>query len=131
MVIIVVTVIAALVEIDNKILIARRKEGDAPSIGKWEFPGGKIEEGETERQAVEREMQEEFGVKVEAQDYITSSIWDYPTRTIEVRLYRCKYIEGDFHLYDHLEIKFVTKEELSDYDFVPADKAFAKFLREN
>ena len=126
-----ITVIAALVEKDNKILIARRKEGDSPSIGKWEFPGGKIEEGETERQAVEREMQEEFGVKVEAQDYITSSIWDYPTRTIEVRLYRCKYIEGDFQLFDHLEIKFVTKEELLQYDFVPADKALAKFLTEN
>ena len=126
-----ITVIAALVEKDNKILIARRKEGDSPSVGKWEFPGGKIEEGETERQAVEREMQEEFGVKVEAQDYITSSIWDYPTRTIEVRLYRCKYIEGDFQLFDHLEIKFVTKEELLQYDFVPADKALAKFLTEN
>ena len=126
-----ITVIAALVEIDNKILIAKRKEGDSPSIGKWEFPGGKIEEGETERQAVEREMQEEFGVKVEAQDYITSSIWDYPTRTIEVRLYRCKYIEGDFQLFDHLDIKFVTKEELLQYDFVPADKALAKFLTEN
>ena len=126
-----ISVIAALVEKDNKYLIAKRKEGDEPSIGKWEFPGGKMEPGENERQAVEREIKEEFGVTVKAKEYITSSIWDYPTRTIEVRLYRCEYIEGEFNLYVHSEIKFVSKEELLNFDYAPADRALAKYIVEN
>ena len=116
-----VKVVAALIEKNGKYLIARRNHGDVEANGKWEFPGGKVEENETEMDAIEREMREEFEVCVDALKYIGNSISHYTARTIELRLYLCKYISGDFKLHDHHEIKWVGKEELNNYDFAPAD----------
>lgn len=121
-------VVAALVKKDNKYLIARRIYGDPESQGKWEFPGGKIEPGESEEHAVERELKEEFDIEVKAKRYITNSIYSYTARTIDLRLYECDYISGDFKLNDHSEYKFITKEELKNYDYCPADKALVEYL---
>ena len=121
-------VVAALVKKDNKYLIARRIYGDPESVGKWEFPGGKIEENETEEHAVERELKEEFDIVVKAKRYITNSIYSYTARTIDLRLYECDYVSGDFKLHDHSEYKFITKEELNNYDYCPADKALVEYL---
>lgn len=124
-------VVAALVKKDNKYLIARRIYGDPESQGKWEFPGGKIEANETEEHAVERELKEEFDIVVKAKRYITNSIYEYTARTIDLRLYECDYISGEFKLRDHSEYKFVTKEELKDYDYCPADKQLVEYIMNN
>ena len=121
-------VVAALVKKDNKYLIARRIYGDPESQGKWEFPGGKIEANETEEHAVERELKEEFDIVVKAKRYITNSIYAYTARTIDLRLYECDYISGDFKLNIHSEYKWVNIEELLDYDLADADVILSKYL---
>ena len=117
-----VKVVAGLIKKDGKYLIARRNHGDVEANGKWEFPGGKLEEKETELEAIEREMREEFEVNVKALKFLASSVSEYIERTIELRLYLCDYINGEFKLHDHHEIKWIELSELLNYDFAPADK---------
>lgn len=126
-----VVVVAALIEKDNKYLIAKRIYGNFEVIGKWEFPGGKVEPFEDEMKAIEREIWEEFDVKVKAARYITNSIYEYSNRTVDLRLYECKYISGNFKLNDHSEYKFVSKEELLSYDFCPADVKLMEYISKN
>lgn len=123
-----VKVVAGLIKKDDKFLIARRNHGDVEANGKWEFPGGKLEENETEFEAVEREMREEFEVNVKALKFLASSVSEYVERTIELRLYLCKYLSGEFKLHDHHEIKWIKISELLDYDFAPADKELVNKL---
>ena len=94
-------VVAALIEKDGKYLIAKRSHGNKETNNKWEFPGGKVEKGESEEHAIEREIKEEFEMDVEAVKFISNSMYSYEERTIDLRLYECKYISGEFHLHDH------------------------------
>lgn len=125
-----IKVVAALIERDGKYLIARRSTGDEIVFGKWEFPGGKVQENETEEQAIEREIKEEFEMDIKAIKFVTNNVCEYPNRTIDLRLYECKYLDGEFHLHDHFEYKFVNKEELLKYELCPADVALAKYVIE-
>ena len=111
-----ITVVAALIKKNNKYLIARRSTGSKEMLGKWEFPGGKVESEETEEHAIEREIKEEFDMDIKALRFLTSSKCEYPSKTIDLRLYECKYLSGEFHLHDHSEYKFVNKNELLEYD---------------
>ena len=124
-----ITVVAALIKKENKILIAKRSTGDL--IGKWEFPGGKVEPNEDEAHAIEREIFEEFELKIKATNFITNNICEYPTKTIDLRLYKCEYIEGNFKLHDHSEYKWVDKDEILKYDLAPADIPLAKYINKN
>lgn len=123
-----ITVVAALIEKNNKYLIAKRSYG-VDTKDKWEFPGGKLEINETEEQAIEREIKEEFGVNVKALEYLTHNVCEYPSKTIDLRLYRCKYMSGEFILSVHTEYKYVTKEEILDYDLCPADVPLAEYVK--
>ena len=125
-----IKVVAALIEKDNKVLIAKRSTGDPDLLGKWEFPGGKVEPDEDEKSAIEREIREEFELYVKAKDFVINSICEYPTKTVDLRLYSCDYIKGDFKLHDHSEYVWVDKKELLDYDLAPADITLAKFVKE-
>ena len=115
-----IKVVAALIMRDNKVLIARRSTGDENVMGKWEFPGGKVEQGEDEARAIEREIEEEFELKIKANKFLINNVCSYPTKTVDLRLYDCEYISGDFKLHDHSEYKWVSKDELLSYD--DADK---------
>ncbi len=125
-----ITVVAALIKRNNKILIARRKTGDKNLVGTWEFPGGKVEQLESEQEALRREISEELGVDIAVGKFIINNIYEYPKITIDLRLYMCQYISGKFILHDHSEYKWVLVEELEDYDFAPADVLFIKYLKE-
>ena len=98
-----ITVVAALIKKNNKYLIAKRSTGSKEVLGKWEFPGGKVEKNESEEEAIEREIKEEFEMDIKATRFLTNNICEYPSKTIDLRLYECKYISGDFHLHDHSE----------------------------
>ena len=124
-----IKVVAALIEKDGKVLIAKRSTGDINMLGKWEFPGGKVEHNEDEKHAIEREILEEFEVKIKANKFITNNVCEYPTKIIDLRLYSCKYIEGDFNLHDHSEIIWVTKKQLLEYDLAPADIPLAVYIK--
>ena len=125
-----ITVVAALIEKDGKYLIARRSTGSEDVLGKWEFPGGKVEKNETEERAIEREIKEEFEMDINAVRYLTNNVCKYPTKTIDLRLYECKHLSGEFHLHDHSEYKFVNKEDILNFDLCPADIPLAKFVKE-
>ena len=126
-----ITVVAGLIKKDNKILIAKRATGDKDVFDRWEFPGGKVEIGEDEKQAIKREIKEEFDLNVKVIKFVTNNVYKYPSKTIDLRLYECEYLDGEFNLHDHSEYKFVSKEEILNYDLCPADVALAKFVSMN
>ena len=125
-----IKVVAALIEKGNKVLIAKRSTGDPNVLGKWEFPGGKVELDEDEMHAIEREILEEFELVINAQHFIVNNVCEYPTKTVDLRLYSCNYVSGDFKLHDHSEYKWVSKEEIMDYDLAPADIPLANYIKE-
>ena len=125
-----ITVVAALIKKRNKYLIAKRSTGSEDVLGKWEFPGGKVEKGETEMHAIEREIKEEFEMEIKAVKFLTNNICEYPSKTIDLRLYECEYLSGDFHLHDHSDYRFVKKDEIIKYDLCPADIPLAEYVKE-
>ena len=126
-----IKVVAALIIRDNKVLIARRSTGDENVMGKWEFPGGKVEQDEDEFHAIEREIEEEFELKIKANKFLINNICEYPTKIVDLRLYDCSYISGEFKLHDHSEYKWVSKDKLLNYDLAPADIPLAEYVKEN
>lgn len=127
----VIKVVAALIKKDNKYLLARRSTGDINVLGKWEFPGGKVNPDEDEKHAIEREIKEEFELDIKATSYITNNICEYPNKIVDLRLYECENLSGDFKLHDHFEYKFVAKDNILEYDLCPADIPLAKYIKYN
>lgn len=124
-----IKVVAALIENDNKVLLARRSTGDINVLGKWEFPGGKVEQDENEFDAIEREIKEEFELTIKAKEFLINNVCEYPTKVVDLRLYKCDYVSGGFNLHDHSEYKWVGKEELLEYDLAPADIPLAEYVK--
>lgn len=122
-----ITVVAALIKKGNKVLIAKRSTGNLDLLGKWEFPGGKVEENEKEMVAIEREILEEFEVRVQAIQFLTHYVSE-KLPIIDLRLYECKYLSGDFQLHAHSEYKWVHIEELLQYDLAVNDVVLAQYL---
>lgn len=116
-----VKVTAAVIEKDGRILIGKRKLGRF--AGRWEFPGGKLEPGETGEECLARELREELGVEVRSMAPFLSTRHIYTHMAIELVTYRVDLLPGDFFLRDHTEIRWVLPEELDEYDFPEADKA--------
>jgi len=117
-------VVAGLIEKDNKYFIAKRLTGNELVVGKWEFPGGKVEEGEEESKAIEREIKEEFNLDIKASKCIASVIYEYPNRTVDIRLWESNVNGENFSMdeNDHDAYKWVTFEEIDGYDLCPADR---------
>jgi len=114
-------VAAAVIETDGRILIAKRKQGKMHS-GKWEFPGGTLEEGETPEQCLKRELLEELALITDVGDLICTSEYSYtPEFTIKLLVYRTTIISGSFDLHAHDEIRWVKPADLFTYDFPEAD----------
>ena len=126
-----ITVVADLIEKDNKYLIAKRSTGDPNVLGKWEFPGGKLKDNESEMDAIEREIKEEFELDIKAKKFVINNVCEYPTKVVDLRLYECEYISGDFNLHDHSEYIFVDKADIITFDLCPADIPLAEFVKEN
>lgn len=120
-------VTAAVIEKDGKVLIAQRRIGDALA-GKWEFPGGKMEPGETPEACLRRELMEEFGVDTEIGDFICSSEFEYDHFHIELLVYRARHISGEFQLNDHAAIVWVKPADLHKYPLASADLPVVKVL---
>jgi len=111
-----VDVVGAVVVADGRILAARR--GPAMSLpGRWEFPGGKIEPGESPQQALRRELVEELGCTVEVGDLVTVSTYDHVTLTT----YYCQLVEGMPQATEHDELRWVAPAALAALDWAPAD----------
>ena len=124
-----IKVVAALKEKDNKVLIAKQSTGNPNVYGKWEFSGGKVELNEDEFHAIEREIFEEFELKIKAKEFIINNVCEYPTKRVDLRLYSSNYISGEFKLHNHSEIEWVDKNELLNYDLAQADISLAKYIK--
>lgn len=105
---------------ENKIFIAERNLKKSQG-GLWEFPGGKIELGETREQAIERELKEELDITVKAEKYLGEKEFNYPNKDINLIAIKCKIISGTINLEEHEDAKWVNKDELKNFDFAPAD----------
>lgn len=125
--------IACIILKDDKILIAKRNPvGDMG--GRWEFPGGKVENGETDEQSIIREMQEEFGVKVEPKEFITESVFFHNQKENHLHAYKVQIehdgIEKPYILTEHSEYKWVNPLEIKNLYFVDSDlKIYPEVLK--
>ncbi|MDR5659627.1 (deoxy)nucleoside triphosphate pyrophosphohydrolase [Serpentinicella sp. ANB-PHB4] len=116
-------VTAAIIQKEDKTLIARRGKGEKLA-GKWEFPGGKIEKGETPQACLKREIKEELNVEIKVGDYFGESIYE----DIKLMAYLANVEKGEVSLTVHDEVKWVRNKELTNFDFAPADIPFIKKL---
>ena len=122
-------VTAAVIEKDGKILIARRKGEDALG-GKWEFPGGKLEPGETPEECLKRELREELGIETEVKAFLCSSSFAYRHIAVELLAYKTVYVSGEITLHEHDRVEWIPPEALDEYDFSEADKPVVLKLKE-
>jgi mutator protein MutT len=113
-------VCAAIIERDGLIMSARRKPG-LHLAGYWEFPGGKVEPGESPEACLARELHEEFGITAQVGAYIGESTHDYGSKIIRLLAYRVAEFEGEFKLHDHDAIQWLPPDELSAVRWAPAD----------
>lgn len=118
---------AIIVNEKGQFLIGRRKKGKSQE-GLWEFPGGKLEEGESVEDCLRRELREEMNIEIEPQEPYGVSEYDYGP--FQVRLHACKaaFIRGEFRLTDHDEIRWASSRELGGCAFAPADLPFVARL---
>ncbi len=121
------TVTAAIMLKDDKVFIAQRGAGDRLAF-KWEFPGGKLENGETPEECLQREMKEEFGIEVSIGKFFAESIYNYRHGTIRLVAYLTDWKSGDLKPVDHRDCRWVTIEELASYELAPADTPLAEKL---
>jgi 8-oxo-dGTP diphosphatase len=122
-----IDVTAAILIKDDKVFIAKRKPG-GKLPDKWEFPGGKVESGESPRECLQREMQEEFGIDIRVGRFLGESVYHYPHGTIRLLAYQAAWRGGDLSLKDHAEYAWVKCDRLEGFDFAPADLPFVHKL---
>jgi 8-oxo-dGTP diphosphatase len=121
-------VVASVFIQNNRVFCAQRKDA-GETAKKWEFPGGKIEPGETHQQALVREISEELSTKINVGDFITTVNHQYNTFAITMHAYQCSIIEGNLTLSEHLDSRWLTREELSSVDWAPADLPIVERVR--
>ena len=114
-----IRVSAAVIHRDGKIFATKR--GYAEYKGKWEFPGGKREEGESGEEALYREIREELDSKVKIERLICTTDYDYPTFHLTMDVYLSTLIEGKLTLLEHEDAKWVSLDSIDNLDWLPAD----------
>ena len=106
---------------DGERFLACRKKPGKPLEGHWEFPGGKIEPGETPEQALAREIREELNLIAEVGQKVTTTTYEYDFATVELTTFYCTLVDGDLRLTDHDATKWVTSTEAAHLAWAPAD----------
>lgn len=118
------TVVAAVIERDGQALIAQRRN-EGPHALKWEFPGGKVEPGESPPAALLRELEEELAIRAQIGEEIMRYEYQYPGRTpILVIFYRVRAFDGEIHNLNFERIEWVEPHQFRDYDFLEGDAEF-------
>lgn len=123
-----IEVAAAILLADSKVLIGKRMKGDS-NAGKWEFPGGKIHNNETPENALKREIKEELGYTLETFSFFDQIQFDYPNYSVNIRFYLCE-IDSQIEvtLDSHDELKWISPDEMDDYDFLEANRVVLEKL---
>ncbi|MDR1390382.1 MAG: (deoxy)nucleoside triphosphate pyrophosphohydrolase [Treponema sp.] len=122
--------VAGIAVLDGRIFIAKRREGGSMG-GKWEFPGGKVREGESDEEALKREFMEELGVAVKPGAFIAQAEFDHDDTHFTLRAYRIVFESTEFDLCVHTEWRWAAFDDLAKLDFAPSDTLlFAGLNRE-
>ena len=114
-----INVVAAVIIRDGKVFATQRGYGEFKDW--WEFPGGKIEAGESPQQALVREIREELDATIEVGELLQTVEWDYPTFHLSMRCYQCSVISGSLTLLEHEAAAWLDREHLHSVKWLPAD----------
>lgn len=124
-----IKVVAAIIQKENKILATKRGYGEF--INMWEFPGGKIELGETKEQALVREIKEELNIEISVDKFALDIEYQYSNFYLFMSCFMCSIKEGSIEFLEHNDGKWITKEELNTLNWLPADIDAVNYLKEN
>ena len=123
-----VQVVAAIIRDGNMIFATQRGYGEYKDG--WEFPGGKIEQGETPRQALAREIQEELDTEIVIGDLLTTVEYDYPSFHVCMHCFWCRIVDGIPVLKEHEAARWLDPEQIDSVDWLPADRAIILLIKD-
>ncbi len=124
-----INVVAAVIKENNKIFATQRGYGDFKDG--WEFPGGKIEVGETPQEALRREIKEELDTDIQVGDLIDTIEYDYPNFHLSMQCFWCSIVSGDLILKEHEAARWLSRDELDSVSWLPADITLINMLKRN
>ena len=122
-----VRVVAAIIREGNKVFATQRGYGDYKD--RWEFPGGKIEPGETPQQALAREIKEELDTEIAVGDYLTTIEYDYPAFHLSMQCFWCKIVDGTPVLIEHEAARWLDLDHIDSVDWLPADLTIIPLIK--
>ena len=123
----IIHVVAAAIAKDGKIFCAQRPEGKSLG-GFWEFPGGKLEAGESPEQALIREIQEELNSEIEIISFVNEASYDYDFGTVVMKTYHAKLLSGKLELLEHQNSTWLAPHELKSLNWAPVDRPAVELL---
>lgn len=122
-------VVCAVIRKDDKIFATQRGYGEFKDG--WEFPGGKIETGETPQQALQREIHEELDTEINVGDQIETVEYDYPEFHLSMQCFWCNVVSGKLKLLEAEDARWLTKDTIESVDWLPADKELVQKIKES
>lgn len=123
-----IKVVAAVIKRNNKIFVTQRGYGEFKDG--WEFPGGKVEKGETKEEALIREIKEELDTVIKVDSYLDTIEYDYPDFHLSMDCFICSIVEGNLVLKEHEDSKWIKKEEIDILNWLPADLVILDKVKE-
>ena len=123
-----IEVVAAIIHKDGRIFATQRGYGDWKDW--WEFPGGKMEAGETPEEALKREIREELSTEIQLDKLFCTVEWDYPKFHLTMHCYLCSLLTEALHLNEHEAARWLPKEELDSVQWLPADVQIIERLKQ-
>lgn len=124
-----IRVVAAVILSDDRQSVFATQRGYGEWKDWWEFPGGKIERGETPQQALKREIMEELATRIEVDDRLTTVDYDYPAFHLTMHCFLCRVCQGHLQLLEHEVAKWLTKNDLDSVRWLPADEEVVTILK--
>lgn len=122
-----IEVVAAIIREGDKIFATQR--GYGPWKDYWEFPGGKVEPGETREEALKREIREELSAEIGIDEYLTTIAWDYPDFHLTMHCYICSLRSDSLHLNEHEAARWLGTADLDSVEWLPADEDLISLIR--